>query len=400
MKKFLAIVLCCAAMVSVTAKEKAKKAEPQGYVFTEVKTLPVTSVKNQASSGTCWCFSGLSFIECEILRAGGGEVDLSEMWVVRNSYMDRAEKYVRMHGKANCAGGAVSMDVFNAIKRHGIVPESVYGGLNYGTDNHKHAELDALVKAYIDVIVSAPLKTLTPVWKEGLSGIFDAYLGKKVETFEVDGKSYTPQTYAESLGLNMDDYISLTSYTHHPFYEQFALEVPDNWDWNMSYNLPLDEFMQACEDAVNGGYTVLWASDVSDKGFSWRNGVAIVPEADTESMEGTELAKWVALSDAEKQAALYKFDKPGKEKTVTQQMRQQAFDNYDTTDDHAMLITGLATDQNGNKYFKVKNSWGADKHKYNGYFYASFPYVALRTTCVMVNKNALSQQLRDKLGIE
>lgn len=400
MKRILAIVLCCAAVLSVSAKEKAKKAEPQGYVFTEVKSLPATSVKNQASSGTCWCFSGLSFLECEILRNGGKEVDLSEMWIVRNAYLDRAKKYVRMHGKANCAGGSVSMDVINAIKRHGIVPESVYTGLEYGTDKHKHAELDALVKAYVDVIVSAPLKTLTPVWKEGLSGIFDAYLGEAIETFEVDGKSYTPQTYASSLGLNLDDYISLTSYTHHPFYEQFALEVPDNWDWNMSYNIPLDEFMQVCEDAINGGYTVLWASDVSDKGFSWGNGVAIVPEADTESMEGTELAKWVALSDAEKQAALYKFDKPGKEKTVTQQMRQQAFDNYDTTDDHAMLITGLATDQNGNKYFKVKNSWGADKHKYNGYFYASFPYVALRTTCIMINKNALSQQMKDKLGIE
>lgn len=401
MRKILLTVMCCAALMSVSAKEKtAKTTEAEGYKFTDTKTLPVTSVKNQASSGTCWCFSGLSFLECEILRAGGPEVDLSEMWIVRNSYFDRAEKYVRMHGKANCAAGAVSADVFNAIRKYGLVPEQVYTGLGYGTDTHKHAELDALVKAYVDVIVSAPNKQLTTAWKKGLDGIFDAYLGQKVETFQVDGKSYTPQTYAESLGLDMDDYVSLTSYTHHPFYQAFALEVPDNWAWNLSYNIPLDEFMQVCEDAVNGGYTVLWASDVSDKGFSWKNGVAVLPEADTESMEGTELAKWVALSAADKEAALYKFDRPGKEKTVTQQMRQDAFDNYDTTDDHAMLIMGLATDQNGNKYFKVKNSWGEGQHKYNGYFYASYPYVALKTTCIMVNKNALSEALRDKLGIK
>lgn len=397
MKKLLTLALGLFVALSISAQDKPADS---GYKFTETKTLPTTSVKDQASSGTCWCFSGLSFLESEILHNGGPEYDLSEMYVVRHCYEDKVVKYVRMHGTINCGAGGACHDVMNAIRDYGIVPESAYTGLNYGTTTHKHAELDALVKSYIDVIVKAPMKTLTPVWKQGLEGIFDAYLGKYPDKFTYEGKEYTPQSFAQSLNLNMDDYVSLTSFTHHPFYTQFAIEVQDNWAWGLSYNLPLDEFMSVIEDAVNNGYTVLWAADVSDRGFNWNKGVAIVPDADTKSMEGTELSKWVALTPAEKDNALYKFDKPGVEKTITQEMRQTAFDNYSTTDDHGMLICGIATDQNGNKYYKVKNSWGTSNHVYNGYFYASYPYVALHTMNIMVNKNAMSKDMRKKLGIK
>lgn len=397
MKKVLTLVLCLVAVVSLSAQEKKDAA---GYVFTDTKTLPSTSVKNQASSGTCWCFSGLAFLESEVLRNGGPEYDFSEMYIVRHAYEDRAEKYVRMHGTSNCAAGGACHDVMNAIRKYGLVPEQAYTGLNYGTETHKHAELDALVKGYVDVIIKAPMKTLTPVWKQGLSGIFDAYLGVCPESFTYNGKEYTPKLFAESTGLDMDDYISLTSFTHHPFYTQFAVEVPDNWAWGLSYNLPLDEFMGAISNAVAEGYTVLWASDVSDPGFAWRKGFAVVPDADTENMDGTELSRWVALSAAERQKALYTLDKPGKEKTITQQIRQTAFDNYETTDDHGMLIMGAAVDQIGNKYFKVKNSWGDGNHIFKGYFYASEPFVALHTLNVMVNKNALPKDLRKKLGIK
>ena len=395
MKKLLITAVCALVAVSLNAQDTA-----EGYKFTDTKVVKVTPVKNQASSGTCWSFSGISFLESEIMRAGGPEVDLADMWVVRHAYETRAERYVRMHGNANCSAGGAFCDVFNTIKKYGIVPEEEYKGLNYGTDLHKHAELDALVKAYVGVIVKAPMKTLTPAWKQGLAGIFDAYLGENVETFTVNGKEYTPATYAESLGINLDDYISITSYTHHPFYTQFAIEVPDNTQWGLSYNLPIDEFMAVMDYALNNGYSIAWGADVSDPGFAWRKGFAVVPDADTESMEGTELSRWVALTPAEKQRELYRLDKPGKEKTITQEMRQVSFDNYETTDDHGMHIVGLATDQNGTEYYKVKNSWGTDGHIYEGYFYASKPYVALRTLNYVVNKNALPKDIKKKLGIK
>ena len=393
MKKLILAALCVVGAMSVSAQN-------QGYQFTDTKVVKVTPVGNQASSGTCWSFSGISFIESEILRKGGPEVNLSEMYVVRHAYEARAERYVRMHGHANCAAGGAFCDVINVLRENGIAPESVYAGLNYGTDSHKHAELDAVVKAYVDAIVKAPMKTLSPAWKSGLSGIFDAYLGEEPATFTVDGKEYTPKSYFESLNINPDDYISLTSYTHHPFYTQFAIEVPDNTAWGLSYNLPIDEFMAVIDHALNNGYSVLWGSDVSDPGFAWRKGFAVIPDADTESMEGTELSRWVALTPAEKQRELYKLDKPGKEKTITQEMRQETFDNYETTDDHGMHIVGLATDQNGTVYYKVKNSWGTGDHIYGGYFYASKPFVALRTLNYMIHKDALPKDIKKKLGIK
>jgi bleomycin hydrolase len=370
---------------------------PAGYTFTDVKTVPVTSVKNQASSGTCWSFSGLAFLESEILVAGGPEVDLSAMYVVRNAYYDRAVKYVRMHGTSGLSAGAAAEDVIICWKKHGIVPMEVYGGLNYGEELHRHGELDAVIKSYCDAVIRNPNRKLSTAWLAGLDGILDAYLGEVPATFTYNGKEYTPRTFADSLPIDISNYVSLSSFTHHPFYEWFIVEVPDNTVWGESFNVPLAEMMSVIDTTLAAGYPVLWGADVSEKGFAWRSGLAVVPDADLTRMDDSELARWVALSQAEKDAALYKLDAPGPEKTITQELRQVGFDNWETTDDHGMEIVGTATDQTGTPYYKVKNSWGADGHIYDGYFYASHPFVAYKTINVMVNKNVLPKELRKKM---
>jgi bleomycin hydrolase len=391
------IVLLLAIVLSATALS-ANEPSKEGYTFTDTKTVPTTSVKNQASSGTCWSFSTLAFLESEILVAGGPETDLSAMFVVRHAYYDRAVKYVRMHGTSSLSGGASSEDVLICWREHGIVPTEVYGGLNYGEPLHRHGELDAAIKAYCDAIIKNPNKKLSTAWLSGLNAILDAYLGEVPETFTYNGREYTPQSYAASLPIKIDDYVSLTSFTHHPFYTWFVLEVPDNTVWGESFNVPIDEMMSVIEGAVQKGYPVEWASDVSEKGFAWRKGLAVVPDADLERMDDSELARWVALSQAEKDKAIYTLDSPGKEREITQQMRQEAFDNWETTDDHGMEIVGLATDQAGNRYFKVKNSWGTDGHIFGGYLYASYPFVAYKTTGVIINRNTLPKELAKKLS--
>lgn len=369
----------------------------KGYTFTDQKVIPSTPAKNQASSGTCWSFSGTGFLESEILRLGKPEVDLSEMFIVYYAYLQKAEKYVRMHGSINFAAGGATHDVINVVKEYGIVPEEVYRGLNYGTDQHRHGELDAVLKSYVEAVVKN--KTLTPVWKDGFKAILDTYLGEIPETFTYQGKEYTPKSFAESLGLNMDDYISFSSFTHHPFYTQFAVEVPDNWAWGLSYNVPLDEFAQLFSYAIDKGYPVYWASDVSEKGFRYNDGFAVVPDARVEDMTDSEKARWTELTAAEKEKQLYSFDKPVKEKEITQEARQKAFDNYETTDDHGMLIMGVATDQDGHKFYKVKNSWG-ESQLYKGHFYASEPFVLYKTTNLVINKNAVPKDIAKKLGIK
>ncbi|MDR2882961.1 MAG: C1 family peptidase [Alistipes sp.] len=383
----VAIVATCATAQTVAT----------GYTFTDTKTVPATSVKNQASSGTCWSFSGLAFLESEILTAGGPGVDLSAMFVVRHAYHDRAVKYVRMHGTSSLSAGAAAEDVFICWREHGIVPTEVYDGLSYGQDIHRHAELDAVIRGYCDAVIRNPNRKLSTAWLEGLDAILDAYLGALPETFTWQGREYTPRSFADSLSVDIDDYVSLTSFTHHPFDEWFVVEVPDNTVWGESFNVPLAEMMSVMEATVNAGYPVLWASDVSEQGFAWRKGLAVVPEADLARMDDSELARWVALSQAEQDAALYRLDAPGVEKTITQELRQEAFDNWETTDDHGMEIIGTATDQEEGKYFKVKNSWGADQHIYDGYFYASRPFVAYKTISVMVNRNTLPRDLRRRM---
>ena len=370
----------------------------KGYKFTDGKLVRTTSVKDQSRSGTCWCYSALSFLENEIMRAGGEEMDLSEMWIVRNIYFEKAVKYVRLHGNLNFAVGGAAHDVTNGIRNYGIVPEEVYPGLNYGTKKPYFNEIDAVLKAYVDAIIKAPNKKLTTAWQDGLNAILDAYFGVRPEKFTYKGKEYTPKSFAESLPINIDDYVSVGSFTHHPFYTEFIIEVPDNWAWDTIYNVPLDEMMAIIDNALANDYSVEWATDVSERGFSRTQALGIVPEADLESMSGTEAERWGKLSEREKENALYKFDKPGKEKKITQQMRQEAFDNYETTDDHGMVIIGTATDQKGNPYFKVKNSWDVIP-PYDGYYYFSRPFVEYKTISVMINKNAIPQPIREKLGL-
>lgn len=394
MKKLLLPVLMLACtLTTVGAQDNGE------YVFTPVKELKITPVKNQSRTGTCWCFSTMSFLESELLRQGKGEYDLSEMFIVSHSYKDKADKFVRLHGKLNFAQGGAFGDVLYAWKHYGIVPENVMTGLQYGEEQHAHSEMESAATAYVNAIIKNRNGKLSPVWKQGFDGIIDAYLGKLPETFTYNGKEYTPMSFAKELGLNMDDYVSLTSYTHHPFYSKFAIEVEDNWRWEDSYNLPLDEFMAVFDNAINNGYSIAWGSDVSEKGFT-RNGVAVVPDIKTMETAGSDQDKWVGLSRAEKDAEIRKMlEKPCKELTITQEMRQKDYDNYQTTDDHGMHIYGIAKDQTGKKFYMVKNSWGTD-NKYKGTWYASEAFVAYKTMNIVVHKDALPKAIKAKLGIK
>ena len=364
------------------------------FVFTTVKENKITPVKNQANSSTCWSFSGLAFFESELLRMGKPAVDLSEMFVVHRSYTDKAEKYLRMNGTSNFAPGGSFYDDVYVLKNYGIVPDSVMNGLNYGETKHVHGELDALTSAFMTTMVKNPNKTISTAWKPAFEGILNAYLGKLPTEFTVNGKKHTPVSYANSLGLNMDDYVSITSFTHHPFYTKFAIEIPDNWRWAESYNIPLDEFGRIFDYAVENGYTVAWGADVSEKGFT-RNGIGVLPETKKENLVGTDQAKWVG---APTPTGKYTVNGPVKEQNVTQESRQLGFDNYQTTDDHGMLIYGIAKDQNGDRYYMVKNSWGEDS-KYKGIWYVSKPFVMEKTINILVHKDAVPKEIRKKLGI-
>ena len=368
-----------------------------GYQFTTVKQLPITSIKNQSSTSTCWCFSSISFIESELIRMGKGEHDLSEMFIVSNAYADKMEKYIRLRGNLNFAPGSSFGDLLTTWKEYGMVPNEVMPGLNYGETLHRHNELDAGLKGYADAVVKNPNRKYTPVIKEAARGILAAYLGEIPKNFTYKGKSYTPKSFATELGINPDDYISLGSFTHHPFYSQFVIEVPDNWRWDISYNLPLDEFMQVFDYAINNGYTVAWASDVSESGFS-RNGIGIIPETEVANMTGSDQARWVGVSQEEMNRTVTSFSEIVPEKKITQEMRQIAFDNGQTTDDHGMHIFGIANDQKGNKYYMVKNSWG-ETGAYKGIWYVSEPFVKYKTTNIVVHKNSIPAAIKTKLGI-
>lgn len=396
MNKLLLITAFCFFAFAATAAEKDTTAVDT-FRFTTIKENKITPVKNQASSGTCWSFSAIGFFEAELLRMGKPEVDLSEMFVVHKSYLDKADKFVRMKGTSNFAGGGSFYDVMYTLQNYGIVPESEMSGLNYGEDKHRHGELDNLTHAYVDVIVKNPNKKLSTAWKAGFNGILDAYLGKIPTEFTANGKKQTPLTYAQSLGLKMDDYVSLTSFTHHPFYSKFIIEIPDNWRWEESYNLPLDEFMAVFDNAIDKGYTISWGSDVSEKGFT-RNGVAVNPEVKKENLPGSDQAKWLNISQKEMEDKIYKVKCPQPEVKVTQELRQKSFDNYETTDDHGMVIYGTANDQNGTKYYLVKNSWGTDS-KYKGIWYASESFVMHKTINIVVHKDALPKAILKKLSM-
>ncbi|HZK94816.1 MAG TPA: C1 family peptidase [Prolixibacteraceae bacterium] len=402
MYKLRNLLLAGLVMVSfvVSAQDTQEDEKDKGYQFTSINEIPCTPVKDQGRSGTCWSFSGLGFLEAEMLRMGKPAADLSEMFIVYHAYSDKAVKYVRLHGSLNFGAGGAFHDVTNVIKKYGIVPEEVYTGLNYGEEKHVHYELDHTLLDIVKTVVENPNKKLTTAWHDALDGTLDNYLGNLPEKFSYEGTDYTPQSFARDfVGLNMDDYVEITSYTHHPFYSKFVIEVPDNWSWNEVYNVPMNELEEIIDNSINTGFTVAWAADVSEKGFSTsKTGVAVIPVFDKTSMTDAEINKWENLKEKEKNEELYKLSNPGTEKVITQEMRQIDFDNYQTTDDHGMLIVGTAKDQNGNLYYKIKNSWG-DYNSYKGYFYASKPYVEFKTMSIMVHKDAIPRNIRKKLNL-
>lgn len=394
------VIMPFLAAIAVNAAAEEQKEAPKdsvGFQFTDVTLVKTTPVTNQNKSGTCWCFSTNTFMEDEILRKSGKEVDLSEMYVVRKCYEDKAKKYIRMEGQINFAQGGSTLDVPYVWRRYGMVPEEAYKGLNYGTEKHDHAELSRVLSAYCKAVNSG--KPLTKAWFAGLQGILNAYFGEVPETFTVDGKTYTPESYAKSLGLDMDDYVAFTSFTHHPFYTEFAVEVADNWIWGNYVNVPIDELQAIVDNAIENGYPVAWAADVSEGGFKYKEGFAVMPiEKDEKDMEGTELARWVKLTAAEKNKERFDVKGPCEEMEITQEKRQEMFDSRETTDDHGMVIVGIAKDQNGNKYYKVQNSWDTNQ-VYGGFFYVSVPYFKAKTMDIVVNKNAVPKAIAKKVKL-
>ena len=392
-KNFTISLAAALLAMPIFAQEAPKAPE---YEFTTVKENPVTSIKNQYRSGTCWCFSALSFVESEILRTKGYELDLSEMFVVGKSYRDRAVKYVRLDGHLNCAAGSSFGDVLHVINDYGIVPQDAMPGFNYGTELPEHNELDAVLKGYVDAVKKNPNRKLSTAWLRGFDGIVEAYFGEYPETFTVDGAEYTPESFREHIGFDYDDYVNITSFTHHPFYEPFVIEVCDNWRWDSAYNLPMDEMMEVMYNAIDKGYTIAWGSDVSEKGFT-RDGLAVMPVEEKKAAAGSDQERWVGKA-AETEKEEVKASLP-QEMTITQEMRQDGYDRKTTTDDHGMHIYGVAKDQNGTKYFMVKNSWG-ETGKYKGVWYASDSFVRYKTMNIVVHKDALPKHIAKKLGIK
>ena len=355
------------------------------YQFTIVKDNSATGIKNQYHSGTCWCFSTQSFLESELLRMGKGVVPLSQMFVIHNMYLQKAIHYVRYQGHAQFGPGGEPHDVINAMRDYGLVPASAYVGLPDGENKPEMNEMDNVLLAMLDEINKLHDGHLNPNWLKAYQGALDGYMGAPPTSFTYNGKTYTPKEFAQSLGLNPDDYIELTSFTHHPFYQKFILEVPDNWAESDVYNVPLDEFHQIVDNALMNGYTVEWGSDVSEPYYSEKNGMALVPQKELPSSGARESYDSIFIS-------------PVPQKTITQEMRQQAFDNLTTTDDHGMQIIGIAKDQDGDEFYIVKNSHGENNYC-KGYLYVSAQYFEYKTTSIMVNKNSIPENIRKKLGI-
>ncbi|MBQ2371371.1 MAG: aminopeptidase, partial [Muribaculaceae bacterium] len=359
MNKFiLSAAVALAIPAAAFADDKIVNPDSTGFQFTDVEIVKTTPVKDQNKSGTCWCFAGNAFFEDEILRTTGKEVDLSEMFVVRQCYLDKAIKYIRMGGTINFAQGGSGLDVPYVWKKYGAMPEEAFAGLNYGEAKHSHYEMFDVMEGYLKGVLRNGNKKLSTAWLTGFEAILDAYFGKVPETFEYNGKTYTPRSFADEMGLDMEDYIPVTSWTHHPFYEMCPVEVADNWLWGQYYNVKMEEMKEIVDNSLERGYSLVWAADVSEPGFKWYQGYALLPEAKSaENLDGSELSRWVQLSDKDREAEMYEITGPTKEQTVTQESRQIGFDNLETTDDHGMTIMGKAVDQEGNRYYKVKNSW-------------------------------------------
>jgi bleomycin hydrolase len=370
--KFIKLVALVAFSGSVSQAQVEMKS-PNSYGFESVKTISCTPVKSQDRTGTCWSFATSSFLESEAIRMGHGSQDFSEMYVVRNVYKDKARNYVMRQGKANFSQGSLSHDLIRVIGDHGMVPESVYSGKLAGDQKHDHGEMAAVLKGMLDGVLKQ--KRLSKKWMKAFDAVVDTYLGEAPQQFTYEGKKYSADTYAKKMGLDADNYVNITSFTHHPFYKNFVLEIPDNYSNGTFYNLPIEDVQAIVENAINKGYSVAWDGDVSEKGFSSKNGMAIVPE------------------DAKREDL---FVNPGQEKMVTQEMRQEQFESYSTTDDHLMHLTGISKDKQGTKYFLIKNSWG-EVSEYKGYLYMSASYLQLKTVAILVHKDAIPTRIKNKM---
>ncbi len=364
-------------------------AQTEGFVFKTLNEVPTSPVKDQQRTGTCWSFATTSFIETELIRMGQPIFDISEMYFVRHAYALKAKEYIRFQGANNFGQGGQAHDVLNVIREHGMVDETEYPGLNYDSDVHAHAELEKILSAFVETIVKNPIKKLSTAWFNAYNGILDAYLGK------LPNKNVSPLA---NVGFNPDDYVELTSFSHHPYYKKVILEIPDNWSHNQYYNLPLDELMQVLKYAIENGFSVCWDGDVSEKSFAYSKGVAVLPISKVEELTGSDKDRWTNISKDDLSHLLANFDRPVPELRVTQENRQQNFENLTTTDDHLMHITGMATDQNGTLYFITKNSWGSDG-VYKGFLYMSEAYVRMKTIAIMVHRKAIPQEIAHKLGI-
>lgn len=372
----------------------------RGFIFDTIYSIRATNVKNQSNSGTCWSFAVTSFVESELIRLNGNEADLSEMFFVRNTYSDKGQHYVRLHGTSNFSAGGQAHHGINIIKKKGFITEKAYPGLNYGESQHIHGELDEASKAFLDVVVKNPNRKISTAWQPAFEAILDAYFGIIPETFDWYGKNLTPMEAVRISGFNPDDYIELTSYSFYPFYESCAHEIPDNYDAKLYYNLPINDFMEIINYAFKNGYSVCWDGDVSDKGFSHNKGLAIVPDIEATDYTGTEKAKWEKLTEKERLKSVYSFEKPVPEKQIGQEERDKNFENQQTTDDHLMHLTGMVRDQNGTIYYITKNSWGTESNSFGGYLNMSENYFRLNTVAIMVHKDAIPRHLAKKLGIK
>ena len=398
MKKLFLMALVALVAIGTNAQDK-KKENPNKPVFTVVKENKITSIKNQSRSGTCWDYSTLSYFEAEILKKSGKTYDLCESFVANKTYMDRAIQVVRLHGDCQFAQGGSAYDVYYALKNYGICPEDAmpFPGSLYGDSLNNFNEFFSLMSPYVDAVAKNKAKKISNQWKLGLQGILDAYLGECPEEFTYEGKKYTPMSFAASLGLNMDDYVSITSFTHRPFYTEFPVEVQDNWRNGPSWNVPMDEMMRITDNAVMQGYTVAWGGDVSEQGFT-RQGLAYATDEKAQSLTGSDMARWLKLSATAKKGMLDSLGCKVPEIVPTQELRQERYDNWELTDDHGMLIYGIAKDQYGKEYYMVKNSWG-EAGEFKGIWYMTKAFIAANTMDYMVNKNAIPKDIRKKLGI-
>lgn len=387
--------------MTISGNLSAQETEVGPYKFKLINEVEHTDVRDQHRTGTCWAFAAMGLVEAEVIRLGEKPVDLSEMWIVRNVYFEKVIKYVRMHGKINFSEGGNGHDTFIIIEKYGLVPEVDYPGNMYGTsdEGHVHGELTAVLKGFAETIIKNPNRGLSTAWKTALNNILDAYFGVAPKEFTYEGTEYTPMTFAKAMNIVAEDYVHITSFTHHPYYTEFAIEIPDNWAWGTAYNVPLSEFSEIPVTALKNGFSLCWDTDVSDKGFKHSKGLALYPNTDVKQMANSERARWGQESDAEVVKSIYDFEQVVDERKSCAHSRQKMFDNYNTTDDHLMLFTGLYEDQNGNKFFRTKNSWNTDSAQ-KGYLWTSVPFYNAKTISVSMHKDGLTPEMKKKLNIK